>query len=799
MKKWIADRVQRIDAAEEYLLERYYNSDDSAVMTRMGEMQDLAFQAILRGDTPGQYYPDDMYLSDSDGSTTIDMELYMEVMTPKPQDHEPTLDKALTSSLNWNSSALDEKTTAGGHLEMNSCQATKPSLSPAVLYALQSGLDWSDEEVQQYLFRPNTDHPGFHEEMLPSYLPENSEDDDNNSDSNSDSDSGSNVPSLQSDSDDDDEQEEWHPEAADFTGYPDDDYPGDLSQMLHTMTVQPTSTSTPSTHQPTSPETIAAAPTSLTKKDGPIVYKHCWPLGTIELDEYTFHPAPDAGPMDPCTFPDDHLSSRHGYEMLEQLIDSNNCELTPGQKARALDFIYANADVFCMTPEDLGKCNRGEHVIDTGDAAPIKQTYYKMPQKKYDQLREHIDYLLKLGLIRPSTSPWSSPAHLVPKPKGEPGATRMVVDYRALNAVSRKDATPLPTVNDVLWNLGPAKFVSCCDLANGYWQLKMSEKHDSIAKSAFATPWGLFEWLVTPFGLTGAPASFVKTLTTLLHDYIGQFVFLYLDDFICYNDSFEAHLQSLGLVFDRLRSANLKINPKKCSLFKQSVTFLGFVLDQTGLHPDPRLLDTIRKRGPPRNVKQTLSFLGLCGYFRRFVQGFAQIAEPLHRLTRKETPWHWGSEQQAAFTTLKDRLLDYPVLRRIDPNKRLYVYCDGSTSGIGACICQRESDDESGPEYVVAWHSRKLDKHQAQWPITDIEAFAVVDACCNVFKPLLYGRDFCVVTDHNALLFLLTAKGLSGRVLRWSLKLMELMPFSLRYCKGVANKVADALSRDPGF
>lgn len=801
---WMADRIKCIDEAEQYLMEHYYNADDPAVVALMGEMQDLAFAVILRGDTPGPFTTDFTACStadeDSDSATddTIDMTMYLGVPPATPtQQSEASRSVDQSTVTTVGTTALDAQTDL--HTMTDEGQSKGQVTS--------STTKRSDSD------RRSHDDPDGVASLICDEDLESEE-----------------IPSLEDASDSESEQgsDDWtgadhllstmpvckHMLVQDesLPRQPDKRQTSDQLQPLclpcdhkpavHRHCWQETTRVNEYTFHParaTNPSEDHHQPVWLPSDHQPAVHRHRWPEGTTQVREYTFHPAPDAGPVDPCTFPDDILTTRHNIEVLEQMIDSSNCDLTAEQKVRALDFIYANADVFCMTPEDLGQCNTGEHVIDTGDAAPIKQPYYKMPQKKYDQLREHIDYLLKLGLIRPSTSPWSSPAHLVPKPKGEPGATRMVVDYRALNAVSRKDATPLPTVNDVLWNLGPAKYVSCCDLANGYWQLKMSEKHDSIAKSAFATPWGLFEWLVTPFGLTGAPASFVKTLTTLLHDYIGQFVFLYLDDFICYSNSFEAHLNSLGLVFDRLRSANLKINPKKCSLFKQQVTFLGFVLDQTGLHPDPRLLDTIRHRGPPRNVKQTLSFLGLCGYFRRFVQGFAQIAEPLHKLTRKETPWLWGPEQQAAFTTLKDRLLNYPVLRRIDPNKRLFVYCDGSTSGIGACICQRESDDETGPEYVVAWHSRKLDKHQSQWPITDIEAFAVVDACCNVFKPLLYGREFCVVTDHNALLFLLTAKGLSGRVLRWSLKLMELMPFSLRYCKGTANKVADALSRDPAF
>lgn len=437
-------------------------------------------------------------------------------------------------------------------------------------------------------------------------------------------------------------------------------------------------------------------------REGPLHYEPEWHSGTDE--DFIVLPMPKDAPGDPCSFPEDDALEHHGIEALFQLIDSDNSDLTPEQRKAAQDFLFTNADVFCLSPEQLGRCTVGCHVIDTGDAEPVKQTYYKMPFKKYEQMREHIDYLLSLGLIRESTSPWASPAHLVPKPKGEPGATRFVIDYRACNARSKKDAHPLPTVNSILYNMGQARYISCCDLMNGYWQLPLHP--DSVATSAFVTPWGLYEWLVTPFGLTGAPASFQRIMQNLMRDFIGKFAFVYLDDFIAYSSTFEEHLEHLGKIFDKMRSAGLKINPKKCSLFKQQVTFLGFVVDQTGLHPDPRLLTAIENRKPPRNPKEVASFLGLTGYFRRFVEGYAKIAEPLTRLLRGTEPWVWDEEQSQAFEVLKQRLMSYPVLRRIDFSLPFKVYTDASTQAIGAILCQHDPD--TAAEYVCAYHSKKL-------------------------------------------------------------------------------------------
>jgi thymidylate kinase len=331
---------------------------------------------------------------------------------------------------------------------------------------------------------------------------------------------------------------------------------------------------------------------------------------------------------------------------------------------------------------------------------------------------------------------------------------------------------------------------------NGYWQLPLDP--NSVATSAFVTPWGLYEWLVTPFGLTGAPASFQRIMQNLMRDFIGKFAFVYLDDFICYSSDFEDHLEHLGKIFDKLRAAGLKINPKKCSLFKQEVTFLGFVIDSTGLHPDPRLLTAIENRLPPRNPKEIASFLGLTGYFRRFVQGYAKIAEPLTRLLRKTEPWTWDEEQQQAFETLKQNLISYPVLRRIDFSLPFRVYTDASTKAVGAILCQH--DAATGLEYVCAYHSKKLTPAERNWGISELECYAVVDALCNAWKDVLLGHNgLSVVTDHTALRFLLTSKHLTGRLARWSLRLQELMPFTLEYRRGRLHQSVDALTRDPTF
>lgn len=496
---------------------------------------------------------------------------------------------------------------------------------------------------------------------------------------------------------------------------------------------------------------------------------------------------------DDITFPEDDALADNREITFASMVDAAN--LTPEEYPIAVRFLSDNADVFCFEPHQLGTCNIGSHVINTGDAAPIKQAYYRMPYKKYEQLKEHVKQLLDLGIIRPSNSPWASPMHLVPK---KDGSTRAVVDYRKLNAVTQKDAYPLPRIDDILYNIGPARWFSVCDLYSGYWQARMDDgtsgQGDSIARTAFCVPWGLFEFLRVPFGLTAAPATFMRIMNEVLQEHIGKHAFVYLDDIIVYSPTFDDHLEHLALVFESLRGANLKLNPVKCQFFKEHVCFLGYTISADYLSPDPRLVEAVQKRQEPSNAKEVASFLGLCNWYRRFVQSYSLIAEPLSRLTGANRQFTWGQEQQQAFDYLKDQLTSYPLLRRPDFSKPFFVYTDASTKAVGAVLAQ---EDEEGIQHPIAYHSRKLNPAQQNYPITHLECLAVVDAVCDHWSDFLLGHQFTVITDHAALKWLMTCPKLQGRLARWSLRLQEYLPFEIQYRKGSQNQAADALSRDP--
>jgi hypothetical protein len=524
------------------------------------------------------------------------------------------------------------------------------------------------------------------------------------------------------------------------------------------------------------------------------------PTGLPEAHPARTYMEPQELPDDEtCDFPDDDALGDHTHTTLAALVDQNN--LSTEEQEKLVSLLEENREVFCFHPSQLGTCTVGSgHIIDTGDATPIKQTYYKMPYKKQQELETHVQKWRELGIIRPSSSPWSSPMHLVPKKGGE---TRAVIDYRKLNTATRKDAFPLPRIDDILYNLGSAQYFSVVDLFSGYLQIAMAglegpDPHDSIAKTAFCCQSGLYEFTKMPFGLTNAPSAFMRTITQVLKPFIGKFLFVFMDDVIIFSTDFESHCRQLQLVFQALREANLKLSSTKCSFATSHCTFLGFSVSAAGLGCDSRLIEAIALRTEPykaRNPKKAvMSFLGLCGFYRRFVKGYAAIAEPLTRLTGKNQPFVWGPEQQHAFDTLKAKLMAYPLLRRPDFEKPFIVHTDASLKAVGAVLTQR---DEEGREYAVAYHSSKLSPTQRNWAVTHLECYAVVNAVCDAFKNILLGNEFSIVSDHTALKWLMTSPNLQGKLARWSLRLQEFLPFTIEYRKGTQHLAADAMSRDP--
>jgi hypothetical protein len=356
-------------------------------------------------------------------------------------------------------------------------------------------------------------------------------------------------------------------------------------------------------------------------------------------------------------------------------------------------------------------------------------------------------------MIRPSQSPWGSPVLFVRK---KDGSLRMCVDYRALNRVTVKNVYALPRIDECFDRLNGAKFFSKLDLTSGYWQIRITEA--DVPKTAFQSRYGSFKFLVMPFGLTNAPSTFQALMNSILSDIVDQFVLVYLDDILIYSRTEEEHRHHLQIVLDRLRQHRLLVKESKCEFARSSVQFLGHVISGEGLSVDAQKTKAITEWQVPKNVNEIRSFIGLCSYYRRFVPGFAVLAEPLTRLLCADVLFQWTAEQQVAFASLKKKLIEAPVLHAFDPQLPIIITTDASGYAIGAVISQVENSEER----PAAFESRKLSKAEQNYPVFEQELLSIVHAI-RTWRCYVEGVNFTVQTDHASLAYLMHQKRLTRR------------------------------------
>ncbi|GJX35563.1 putative reverse transcriptase domain-containing protein [Tanacetum coccineum] len=435
-------------------------------------------------------------------------------------------------------------------------------------------------------------------------------------------------------------------------------------------------------------------------------------------------------------------------------------------------------------PEDLPglpPTQQVEFQIDlVPGAAPVARAPYRLAPSEMKELSEQLKELSDKGFIRPSSSPWGAPVLFVKK---KDGSFRMCIDYRELNKLTVKNRYPLPRIDDLFDQLQGSSVYSKIDLRSGYHQLRVRE--EDIPKTAFRTRYGHYEFQVMPFGLTNAPAVFMDLMNRVCKPYLDKFMIVFIDDILIYSKNKQEHEEHLKLILELLKKEELYAKFSKCEFWIPKVQFLGHVIDSEGIHVDPAKIESIKDWTSPKSPTEIRQFLGLVGYYRRFIEGFSKIAKPMTKLTQKKVKFEWGDKQEAAFQLLKQKLCSAPILALPEGSKDFITYCDASKKGLGDVLMQREK--------VISYASRQLKIHEKNYTTHDLELGAVVFAL-KIWRHYLYGTKCTVFTDHKSLQHILDQKELNMRQRRW-LELLSDYDCDIRYHPGKANVVADALSR----
>ncbi|XP_031127569.1 uncharacterized protein LOC116029662, partial [Ipomoea triloba] len=435
-------------------------------------------------------------------------------------------------------------------------------------------------------------------------------------------------------------------------------------------------------------------------------------------------------------------------------------------------------DVFLEDLTEMPPEREVEFTIDLAPGtAPISKAPYRMAPKEMEELKAQLAELLEKGFIRPSVSPWVAPVLFVKK---KDGSLRLCIDYRELNRVTVKNRYPLPRIDDLFDQLRGAGVFSKIDLRSGYHQVRVAEQ--DISKTAFRTRYGHYEFTVMPFGVTNAPGTFMDLMNRIFLPYLDKFIVVFIDDILVYSKTPEEHEEHLRTALQLLREKKLYAKLSKCEFWKEEVAFLGHIITREGIAVDPTKIRAVIEWEPPKSVTEVRSFLGLAGYYRRFVQDFSKIARPLTNLLKKTTKYSWSGECEQAFQELKKRLTTAPVLTLPVGTEGYELYTDASHKGLGCVLMQHGR--------VIAYASRQLKPHEANYPTHDLELAAVVFAL-KIWRHYLYGVTCKIFTDHQSLKYIFTQRDLNLRQRRW-LELIKDYDLEIQYQEGKANKVADA-------
>ena len=466
---------------------------------------------------------------------------------------------------------------------------------------------------------------------------------------------------------------------------------------------------------------------------------------------------------------------------------------------------------FSKDPDDIGNADHLLLDINTEDEQLIQKNYNAIPRPLYDDVKHHLQDMLNRGWIVKSKSAWSSPVVIVRKKSGD---IRLCCDFRALNKKTIPDKHPLPRIQSVLDSLGGSQWFSTLDQSRAYYQGYLGE--ESRKKTAFVTPWGLYEWVRIPFGLMNAPAGFQRYMEETLEDMRDQFALPYLDDVIIYSTTFEEHIEHIRQVLRRLREKGIKLNASKCNLFRSEVKYLGRIVSNDGYRMDEESVEAVRKLKDiaPKTVGEVRHILGLLGYHRRHIQDFASLAKPLSDLLifnndiKEKTNVHkkgldktlssrekitWNPEHQKSLEILISLITNLPILAYPDFSEEFFIHTDASSNGLGCILYQ----NQAGKNRVIGFGSHSLLPAEKKYHSTKLEFLALKWAITEKFQDYLgYANHFTVFTDNNPLLYIMQSSKLNANGQRWVSQLSE-YNFTIKYRPGVINRDADCLSRLP--
>ena len=496
----------------------------------------------------------------------------------------------------------------------------------------------------------------------------------------------------------------------------------------------------------------------------------------------------------------------------QRKVKLQNAPITDEDRSNFKELCNKYTDIFSRSSEDIGHTPLLKMDIDTGDSPPVCQRPYSLPLKHVEWVTKELEILEKAGVISRSVSPWASPIVIVPKKSepGEPPRRRMCVDYRVLNSllppVNKAHSkakgiltlVPLPKIDEIYAQLKGSKVYSAIDMRSGYFHLGLS--NDAKPKTAFVPggPHGAkYEFNRCPFGLSQAPAYFQR----LIHEVLKgiTFAFGYLDDILIFSPDNKTHLEHLEVVFQRLREADLKLKASKCNFFKKHIQYLGHLVSGEGIEPLPEKLEAVRKMPPPTTPKEVRQFLGLVGYYRKFVPKFADIARPLTNLTKLDIPYEWTNRCQEAFEFLKEMLLKEPILKYPDPSKPYTLFTDASKFA-WACVLTQEYEHEFDGKkrkilHPITYMSGLFKGSQVNWATLTKEAYAIY---VSVKKLDHYIQDAEVTlrSDHLPLKSFLQKNTLNTKVNNWAIDITSrCRKIQFEYIKGIKNTLADTMSR----